>query len=329
MATFKAIVVEKTEAGQVVAIRDFDESQLMEGDVTVRVTHSSMNYKDGLALTGKSPVIRRFPMIPGIDLAGIVESSSHLEFSVGDGVLLNTSGLGETHLGGFAQKARVKGDWLLPIPVGLDAAQAMAIGTAGYTAALSVLALERHGLTPDRGAAVVSGATGGVGSVATALLAKAGWHVIASTGRPQESDYLHSLGAAEVIDRSELSAPPTRPLNKERWIAGIDSVGSHTLANILSMTRYGGAVAACGLAQGMELPGSVAPFILRGVTLIGIESVMASKTMRIRVWNRLASDLDAQKLASLTTTIGFDQVIETGNAILEGKVRGRIVVEIG
>ncbi len=328
MGTFKAIVVEKTEAGQVVAIRDFDESQLMEGDVTVRVTHSSMNYKDGLALTGKSPVVRRFPMIPGIDLAGIVESASHPEFSVGDAVLLNTYGLGETHLGGFAQKARVKGDWLLPIPTGLDAAQVMAIGTAGYTAALSVLALERHGLTPDQGAAVVTGAAGGVGSVATALLAKAGWHVIASTGRPQESGYLHSLGAAEVIDRSELSAPATRPLNKERWIAGIDSVGSHTLASILSMTKYGGAVAACGLAQGMELPGSVAPFILRGVTLLGIESVMASKGMRIKAWYRLASDLDARKLTSLVTTIGLDQVIETGNAILDGKVRGRILVKI-
>jgi acrylyl-CoA reductase (NADPH) len=327
MGAFKAIVVEKGEGGQSVAVRDFDESELMDGDVTVRVTHSTVNYKDGLALTGKAPVVRRFPMIPGIDFAGVVESSSHSDFKPGDAVILNGWGTGETHLGGYAQKARVKGDWLVPLPKGLSPAQAMAIGTAGYTAMLALIALERHGVTPAQGAAVVTGAAGGVGSVAIALLAKAGWRVVASTGRPQEGDYLKGLGAAEILDRNELSSP-ARPLAKERWAAGVDSVGSHTLANLLSMTAYRGAVAACGLAGGMDLPSSVAPFILRGVSLLGIDSVMAPKALRLEAWDRLGRDLDQQKLAAMTTTIGLEQVIDAGREIMDGKVRGRIVVEI-
>jgi acrylyl-CoA reductase (NADPH) len=327
MGTFKAVVVEKDGSGEKVALRDFDESDLMDGDVTVRVTHSTLNYKDGLALTGKAPVVRRFPMIPGIDFAGTVESSTHPDFKSGDAVVLNGWGLGETHLGGYAEKARVKGDWLIRLPEGITAAQAMAIGTAGYTAMLCVMALDRHGVTPDRGPAIVTGASGGVGSVAVALLARGGWHVIASTGRVQESDYLKSLGAAEILDRAELSGP-ARPLGKERWAAGVDSVGSHTLANVLSMTRYGGAVAACGLASGMDLPTSVAPFILRGVSLLGVDSVMAPKSLRLEAWKRLARDLDLDKLAAMTSTIPLEKVIEAGPEILAGKVRGRIVVEV-
>jgi acrylyl-CoA reductase (NADPH) len=327
MGTFKAVVVKKDGSGQKVALRDFDESDLMDGDVTVRVTHSTLNYKDGLALTGKAPVVRRFPMIPGIDFAGTVESSTHPDFKSGDAVVLNGWGLGETHLGGYAEKARVKGDWLIRLPEGITAAQAMAIGTAGYTAMLCVMALDRHGVTPDRGPAIVTGASGGVGSVAVALLARGGWHVIASTGRVQESDYLKSLGAAEILDRAELSGP-ARPLGKERWAAGVDSVGSHTLANVLSMTRYGGAVAACGLASGMDLPTSVAPFILRGVSLLGVDSVMAPKSLRLEAWKRLARDLDLDKLAAMTSTIPLEKVIEAGPEILAGKVRGRIVVEV-
>jgi acrylyl-CoA reductase (NADPH) len=328
MGTFKAIVIAKSEGGQTVGLKDFDEKDLMEGDVTVRVTHSTVNYKDGLALTGKAPVVRRFPMIPGIDFAGTVESSSHPGFKPGDGVVLNGWGTGETHLGAYGQKSQVKGDWLVPLPKGLTAAQAMAIGTAGYTAMLAVLALERHGVKPSDGPAVVTGAAGGVGSVAISLLSKAGWHVIASTGRPQEADYLKGLGAAEIIDRTEL-AGAARPLAKERWAAGVDSVGSTTLANLLSMTKYRGAIAACGLAGGMDLPTSVAPFILRGVALLGIDSVMAPKALRLEAWERLARDLDRDKLATMTTTIGLPEVVETGRAILDGKVRGRVVVEIG
>jgi acrylyl-CoA reductase (NADPH) len=327
MGMFKAVVVEKDESGQKVALRDFNESDLMDGDVTVRVTHSTLNYKDGLALTGKAPIVRRFPMIPGIDFAGTVESSAHPDFKSGDAVVLNGWGVGETHLGGYAEKARVKGDWLIKLPERMTASQAMAVGTAGYTAMLSAMALERHGLTPDRGPVVVTGASGGVGSVAIALLARAGWHVIASTGRAQEADYLKGLGAAEILDRAELSGP-SRPLGKERWAAGVDSVGSHTLANVLSMTRYGGAVAACGLAAGMDLPTSVAPFILRGVSLLGVDSVMAPKSLRLEAWKRLAQDLDHEKLASMSSTIPLDKVIEAGPEILAGKVRGRIVVEI-
>ena len=328
MTTFKAIRIDKTETGTRAAYADFDEAELMEGDVTVAVTHSTVNYKDGLAITGKSPVVRRFPMIPGIDFAGTVETSSNPNYKPGDAVILNGWGLGETHLGGYARKARLKGDWLVPLPKGLSPAQAMAIGTAGYTAMLAVLALERHGLTPDRGAAVVTGAAGGVGSVATALLSKLGWQVIASTGRAEEASYLRELGAAEIIDRAELSGPG-RPLGKERWAAGIDSVGSQTLANVLAQTKYGGAVAACGLAQGMDLPASVAPFILRGVSLLGIESVMCPQPLRREAWQRLARDLDRVKLKRITHTIAFDKVIGMAGDILAGKVRGRLVVEIG
>ncbi|SEB74619.1 acrylyl-CoA reductase (NADPH) [Rhizobiales bacterium GAS188] len=324
---FEAILVEKTDAGQSVSLKSLASDALMEGDVLVRVTHSTVNYKDGLALTGKSPVVRRFPMVPGIDFAGIVEQSSHPDWRPDDAVILNGWGVGETHFGGYAGYARVKGDWLVALPKGLTLHSSMAVGTAGYTAMLCVLALEKHGLKPEQGPVVVTGAAGGVGSVAIALLAKLGWHVIASTGRATEADYLKGLGAAEIIDRHELSEKG-RPLGKERWIAGVDSVGSHTLANLLSMTRYGGAVAACGLAQGMDLPGSVAPFILRGVSLLGIDSVMAPKTRRIEAWGRLAHDLDLKKLDTMTRTIELQEVIATGSAILEGKVRGRIVVQL-
>ncbi|NNM74835.1 MDR family oxidoreductase [Enterovirga aerilata] len=329
MASFKAVVIEKAESGSASpVVRDFPDSELMEGDVTVRVSHSTVNYKDGLALTGRAPVVRRFPMIPGIDFAGTVETSSHPEFKPGDAVVLNGWGTGETHLGAYAERSRVKGDWLVRLPDGMSPAEAMAIGTAGYTAMLSLMALERHGLSPERGPAVVSGAAGGVGSVAIALLAKAGWHVVASTGRTGEADYLAGLGAAEIIPRDEL-AGKGRPLGKERWAAGIDTVGSTTLANMLSMTRYAGAVAACGLAGGMDLPASVAPFILRGVSLLGIDSVMAPKPLRQEAWNRLAKELDRDKLASMTRTIRLEDVIEAGRDILDGKIRGRIVVEIG
>ncbi len=328
MTTFRAIRIDKTAAGTTAAFTDFDEAELMEGDVTLRVTHSSINYKDGLAITGKSPVVRRFPMIPGIDLAGIVETSGDPAFKPGDGVLLTGHGVGETHLGGYAQKARVPGGWLVPLPQGMSAARAMAIGTAGFTAMLCVMALERHGMTPAHGPVIVTGAAGGVGSVAVALLAKAGWHVMASTGRPAEAAYLRGLGAAEIIDRSELSAPG-RPLGKERWAAGIDTVGSHTLANLLAQTKYAGAVAATGLAQGMDLPASVAPFILRSVALLGVDSVGCPRERRLEAWSRLARDLDKARLAEMTRTVAFENIIAEAGAILAGSVRGRVVVEIG
>ncbi len=328
MGTFKAIVIEKGEAGQSVGLKDFDEAGLMDGDVTIRVEYSTVNYKDGLALTGKAPVVRRFPMIPGIDLAGTVEASTHPQWSVGDKVVLNGFGLGETHLGAYGQKARVKGDWLVRLPASMSGREAMAIGTAGYTAMLAIIALERQGITPTRGPVIVTGAAGGVGSVAIAILAKLGYQVIASTGRPQEADYLKGLGAVEIIERKELAGPP-KPIGKERWIGAVDSVGSTTLANVLAMTRYGGAVAACGLAGGMDLPGSVAPFILRGVSLLGIDSVMCPLPRRQEAWNRLETDLDPQKLAAMTTEIGLSDVLEAGRRILEGAVRGRIVVNIG
>jgi acrylyl-CoA reductase (NADPH) len=327
VAPFKAIVIEKAEGGQKAALADFNEDGLMPGDVTVRPEWSTVNYKDGLAVTGKAPVVRRFPMIAGIDLAGTVESSSHSQWKAGDQVVLNGWGLGETHLGGYAQKARVQGDWLVRLPAGLSARDAMAIGTAGYTAMLAVMALEHHGVTPQAGPVIVTGAAGGVGSVAVALLAKLGFSVIASTGRPAESDYLRSLGAAEIIERKELTGAP-RPLGKERWAGGIDSVGSTTLANVLSMTRYGGAVAACGLAGGMDLPTTVAPFILRGVSLLGIDSVMCPLRRRQQAWERLARDLDTGKLAAMTSEIGMSEVIEAGRRIVEGGIRGRTVVRI-
>jgi acrylyl-CoA reductase (NADPH) len=328
MGAFRAVVIDKAEKGSAPPVfRSLDESELMDGDVTVRVTHSTVNYKDGLAITGKAPVVRRFPMIPGVDFAGVVEQSSHPDFKPGDAVVLNGWGTGETHLGAYAERSRVKGDWLVPLPAELSPAQAMAIGTAGYTAMLALMALEKHGLQPEAGPAVVTGAAGGVGSVAVSLLAKAGWHVIATTGRPQEADYLKGLGAAEILERAELQAP-ARPLAKERWAAAIDSVGSTTLANVLSMTKTRGAVAACGLAGGMDLPTSVAPFILRGVALLGIESVMAPKPFRLEAWRRLARDIDRDKLAAMTRTIALDDVIQAGHDIMDGKVRGRIVVEI-
>jgi acrylyl-CoA reductase (NADPH) len=327
MSKFKAIRIVK-EPAYAASYSEFDDSELMDGDVTVRISHSTVNYKDGLAITGKSPVVRRFPMIPGIDFAGVVETSDHADFKPGDAVVLTGWGVGETHLGGYAERARVKGDWLVPLPAGLSPAEAMAVGTAGFTAMLSVLALEKQGMTPDRGPVLVTGAAGGVGSVAISLLAKAGWTVIASTGRAEETAFLKDLGAKDVIDRAQLSAPG-KPLGKERWAAAVDCVGSHTLANVLAQTSYEGAVAACGLAQGMDLPASVAPFILRGIALLGIDSVMKPKAMRLVAWERLALDLDRKKLAELSTTIGFDEVIETGKKILEGKVRGRVIVEIG
>ena len=328
MATFKAIVIEKADGGTKAALAEFDEANLMDGDVTVRVDYSTVNYKDGLAVTGKSPVVRRFPMIAGIDFAGSVESSTHPDWKAGDKVILNGWGLGETHLGSYAQKARVKGDWLVPLPASMSAREAMAIGTAGYTAMLAVMALEGHGLTPDRGPIAVTGAAGGVGSVAVAVLAKRGFSVSAVTGRPQEADYLKSLGAVEIIERKELAGPP-RPLAKERWAGAVDSVGSTTLANLLSMTRYGGAVAACGLAGGMDLPTSVAPFILRGVCLYGIDSVMCPMARRRQAWKRLENDLDRQKLAAMTREIDLAGVPQAAAAILAGQVRGRIVVKIG
>jgi acrylyl-CoA reductase (NADPH) len=327
LATFKAIRIDKAEKGTTVALTQFDEADLMDGDVTVAVEWSTLNYKDGLAVTGKAPVVRRFPMIAGIDFAGTVEASSHPAWKAGDKVICNGWGMGETHLGAYAEKARVKGDWLVRLPEGMSTRDAMAIGTAGYTAMLSVLALEKHGLGPKDGPIVVTGAAGGVGSVATAVLSKLGYHVIASTGRMSESGYLKDLGAAEVIDRNELSGP-AKPLAKERWAGGIDSVGSTTLANLLSMTKYGGAIAACGLAAGMDLPSSVAPFILRGVSLLGIDSVMCPIILRKAAWARLASDLDHAKLAEITHEIGLAGVIEAGAKILAGQVRGRIVVKI-
>jgi acrylyl-CoA reductase (NADPH) len=328
MSTFKAIVIDKTDAGQTARLTDFDEKNLMDGDVTVRLEWSTVNYKDGLAVTGKAPVVRRFPMIAGVDFAGTVESSTHPNWKSGDPVILNGWGLGETHLGAYAEKARVKGDWLVRRPFGISARDAMAIGTAGYTAMLAVMALERAGIDPSRGPVIVTGAAGGVGSVAVALLAKLGYAVAASTGRPDEAGYLKGLGASEIVNRSELTGA-ARPLAKERWAAGIDVVGSTTLANVLSMMRYGGAVAACGLAGGMDLPTSVAPFILRGVSLLGIDSVMCPLAVRAEAWRRLESDLDRAKLAAMVNEIGLDDVIAAGRAIVDGKVRGRIVVKIG
>ncbi|AWL97792.1 acrylyl-CoA reductase (NADPH) [Bradyrhizobium ottawaense] len=327
MATFKAIRIDKADKGTTAALTQFDEAELMDADVSVRVEWSTLNYKDGLALTGKAPVVRRFPMIAGIDFAGTVEQSSHPQWKAGDKVVCTGWGMGETHLGAYAEKARVKGDWLVALPQGLSARDAMAIGTAGFTAMLSVLALEKHGLSPKSGPVVVTGAAGGVGSVAIAVLSKLGYHVIASTGRASEADYLKQLGAAEIIDRNELSAP-AKPIAKERWAGGVDSVGSTTLANLLSMTKYGGAIAACGLAAGLDLPSSVAPFILRGVCLLGIDSVMCPIEPRKAAWQRLASDLDRTKLTEITHEIPLDEVPEWGAKILAGQVRGRIVVKI-
>jgi acrylyl-CoA reductase (NADPH) len=328
MSTFKAIVVEKTESGQQAAVGERDDSELSEGDVTVRVTHSTLNYKDALALTGRAPIVRKFPLIPGIDFAGVVETSASADFKPGDQVVLTGWGAGESRHGGYAQRARWPAEQLVHLPQGLSAEEAMAIGTAGFTAMLCVLALERHGLEPADGPAIVTGAAGGVGSVAIALLARKGWQVMASTGRAEEADYLNSLGAREIVARSDLSAPG-KPLGKESWAAGVDTVGSTTLANLCARTSYGGAIAACGLAGGMDLPSSVAPFILRNVALLGVDSVQAPMPLRLEAWQRLAADLDKGQLASMTKRIGLDDVIPAAADLLAGKVRGRIVVEIG
>ena len=323
----KALRIDRTDTGTKAAIVDFDESGLMPGNVTVRVSHSTVNYKDGLAITGRNPVVRVSPMIGGIDFAGVVEASDDPAFRPGDGVVCNGWGLSETHFGGYAEKARVEGDWLVKLPHGISARDAMAIGTAGYTAALAVLALEAHGATPADGPAIVTGAAGGVGSFSLMLLSQAGWHCVASTGRGTERDYLTKMGADEVIDRADLSAPG-KPLGKERWAAGVDSVGSHTLANVLAQVKRGGAIAACGLAQGMDLPASVAPFILRGVALLGIDSVYCPRPRREAAWTRLAHAIDRAKLAAATTEIGLDDVIGAAHDILEGKIKGRVVVNV-
>ncbi|MCL4767658.1 MAG: oxidoreductase [Hyphomicrobiaceae bacterium] len=325
---FKALVLTKSPEGQRAEWSDLTEAELMPGNVLVRVSHTTLNYKDALALTGKAPVVRRWPMVPGIDFAGIVETSTDPGIKPGDNVILNGWGAGETHFGGYAQYARVDGRWLVERPAAFSAAEAMAIGTAGFTAMLAVMALEDHGVAPDRGPVLVTGAAGGVGSIAVSLLSHLGHHVIAATGRVQEEGFLKSLGAAEVIDRAELTGP-AKPLGRERWAGAVDVAGSQTLANVLSMTRYGGTVAACGLAQGLDLPGSVAPFILRGVTLAGIDSVMCPKPRRIAAWQRLASDLDPGRLAALSRTEPLENVLTLAPEMLVGRIRGRVVLDVG
>ncbi len=324
---FKGILIEKDEAGYRAALKDIDESQLPEGDVTIRVSVSTLNYKDALAITGRGPVVRRFPMVPGIDLVGTVEESSNAEYKVGDQVLLNGWGVGEVHWGGLAEKARLKGDWLVPLPAQFTPQQAMAIGTAGYTAMLCVLALERHGVTPDKGEILVTGAAGGVGSVATAVLTKLGYTVVGVAGRPEETEYVKSLGATEVLDR-EAFASAGKPLARERWAGAVDVVGSHTLANVCASTKYRGVVTACGLAGGMDLPATVAPFILRGVTLAGIDSVMCPRADRLVAWQRLGTDLDIAKLKLITNEIGLAEAIPMATQMLDGKLRGRVVVDV-
>lgn len=325
---FQGILIEKDEAGYRAGLQAIAEDALPEGDVTVRVAWSSVNYKDGLAITGRSPVVRRFPMVPGIDFAGTVEASSHPDWKPGDQVVLNGWGVGETHWGGLAELARVKGDWLVRLPAAFTPRQAMAIGTAGYTAMLCVMALQKHGIRPEDGEILVTGANGGVGSVAIALLAKLGYRVVASTGRPAEAEHLRALGAQDIVDRRELSAPG-KPLAKERWAGVVDSVGSHTLVNACASTRYRGAVAACGLAGGMDFPATVAPFILRGVTLYGIDSVMAPRAVREEAWARLAQDLDPARLEEIATEITLAEVPAYAEKILAGQVRGRLVVRVG
>ncbi|MBS0339238.1 MAG: oxidoreductase [Proteobacteria bacterium] len=326
--TFQAIVIDKDANGRYRAEqRVLADEALPEGDVTVGVQYSTINYKDGLAITGKAPVVRKFPLVAGIDFSGVVEQSTHPEWKPGDRVVLNGWGVGESHSGGLGQLARVKGDWLVPLPDGLSARQAMAIGTAGYTAMLCVMALEKHGVRPADGDILVTGANGGVGTVAISLLGKLGYRVVASTGRLGEAEFLKQLGAAEVIDRGELSAPG-KPLGKERWAGVVDAVGSHTLANACATTRYRGAVAACGLAQGMDFPASVAPFILRGITLYGIDSVMAPQALRREAWQRLARDLDLAKLDAITREISLGEALQAGQDILDGKIRGRVVVNV-
>ncbi|NOU50572.1 oxidoreductase [Pseudoalteromonas sp. JBTF-M23] len=324
---FKGLLVEKDGHSYQATIQNLDDSVLMEGDTVISVSYSTLNYKDALAITGKSPVVRKFPMIPGIDLAGTVISCSSDKFKAGDEVVLNGFGVGEVHCGGLAQKAKLHSDWLIPLPKSLSVKQSMAIGTAGYTAMLCVIALEKHGVLPDSGEILVTGANGGVGSYAIALLAKLGYTIVAATGRVEESDYLKSLGASEIIDRKLLSEPG-RPLAKERWAGVIDSVGSHTLVNACASTKYGGIVAACGLAQGMDLPGTVAPFILRGITLAGIDSVMRPLKDRIEAWDRLSELLDTKTLEDVATEIPLSQVCDIAQLLIEGKIRGRIVVKV-
>jgi len=326
---FNAILIDKTEAGYQASLQAIDDARRPEGDVTVRVAYSTINYKDGLAITGQSPVVRKFPMVPGIDFAGTVETSNHASWRAGDPVVLNGWGMGETHWGGLAQKARVRGDWLVALPAVFNPKQAMMIGTAGYTAMLCVLALEKHGVRPTDGEILVTGAGGGVGSVAIAVLAKLGYTVVASSGRAEaEAEYLKALGAGEVIDRAALAAPG-KPLAKERWAGAVDAVGSHTLANVCASLQYRGAVTACGLAQGLDFPASVAPFILRGVTLYGIDSVMAPAMVRKEAWARLAQDLTPAKLELIgARDIGLAEAIQAGRDILEGKIRGRVTVDV-
>lgn len=324
---FKGILIEKDDTGYRAAVRDIDDALLPTGDVTVRVSHSTLNYKDALAITGKGPVVRKFPMVPGIDLVGTVESSTHPDHRPGDAVLLNGWGVGEVHWGGLAQKARLDGDWLIPLPSAIAPRQAMAIGTAGYTAMLCVLALEKHGVKPADGEILVTGAAGGVGSVAIAILSKLGYTVVAATGRPQDADYLRQLGAAEVLDRAQFTSPG-KPLGKERWAGAVDVVGSHVLANVCATTKYRGVVTACGLAGGMDLPATVAPFILRGVTLAGIDSVMCPRADRLRAWQRLGTDLDMDKLGTIGHEVGLAEAIPLASRLLNGEVRGRVVVDV-
>nr|WP_249171385.1 MDR family oxidoreductase [Burkholderia multivorans] len=320
-------MIDKDETGQRTRVQTLDDAQLPDGNVTVRVAYSTLNYKDALAITGKSPVVRRFPMVPGIDLVGEVEDSAHPDYRRGDRVVLNGWGVGETHWGGLAQKARVDGDWLVPLPDAFSPQQAMAIGTAGYTAMLCVMALERHGVRAGDGEIVVTGAAGGVGSVATAILARLGYRVVAVTGRPEDGDYLCALGAAEILDRAQFSAPG-KPLGKERWAGAVDVAGSHVLANVCATTRYRGVVTACGLAAGMDFPATVAPFILRGVTLVGIDSVMCPRDERLTAWRRLATDLDVAKLGDIGREVGLADAIPLADELIRGKVRGRIVVDV-
>nr|WP_254226216.1 MDR family oxidoreductase [Burkholderia multivorans] len=320
-------MIDKDDTGQRTRVQTLDDAQLPDGNVTVRVAYSTLNYKDALAITGKSPVVRRFPMVPGIDLVGEVEDSAHPDYRRGDRVVLNGWGVGETHWGGLAQKARVDGDWLVPLPDAFSPQQAMAIGTAGYTAMLCVMALERHGVRAGDGEIVVTGAAGGVGSVATAILARLGYRVVAVTGRPEDGDYLRALGAAEILDRAQFSAPG-KPLGKERWAGAVDVAGSHVLANVCATTRYRGVVTACGLAAGMDFPATVAPFILRGVTLVGIDSVMCPRDERLAAWRRLAADLDVAKLGDIGREVGLADAIPLADELIRGKVRGRIVVDV-
>jgi len=324
---FKALLLEKNETGFHAGVRELDESALPDGDVLVGIAYSTLNFKDGLAITNRGPVVRSWPMVAGIDGAGTVLESSHPAWRPGDRVVHNGWGVGETRWGCLAQKARLKGDWLVRLPAAFDARQAMAIGTAGYTAMLCVMALERHGVAPGDGEVLVTGATGGVGSVATAVLAKLGYKVVAATGKASEAAYLQRLGAASVIDRAELAAPG-KPLQKERWAGVVDAVGSHTLANACAQTRWGGTVAACGLAQGGDFPTTVMPFILRSVTLAGVDSVMAPLALRQQAWERLARDLDATLLDGIATEIGLDRVIGRADDLMQGKLRGRVVVKI-